>query len=65
MPGNEEKIIGYRDAILEVLKQRDAETWDAARALACALNELLAPRGEQAVITLRPLLTYHEVENKI
>ena len=60
-----DKFLQCRDEILDVLKKYKADTWDHVRVLASAINEDLAPNGHQAVITLRPLLTYPEVENKI
>lgn len=60
-----DKFLQCRDEILDVLKKHEADNWDRVRVLVSAINEDLAPNGQQAVITLRPLLTYPEVENKI
>lgn len=51
--------------MLEILKKHQAEKWHAVRILSSAMNELLAPEGKQAMVTLRPLLTYHEADDKI
>ena len=51
--------------VLEILKKHQAEKWHAVRILSSAMNELLAPEGKQAMVTLRPLLTYHEADDKI
>ena len=60
-----DKFLQCRDEILDVLKKYKADTSDHVRVLASAINEDLAPNGHQAVITLRPLSAYHEVENKM
>lgn len=54
-----------RNEIVKVLEKDRADVWECARVLASAMNEILAPNGHQAVITLRPLLVYREAENKI
>ena len=60
-----EQFLECRVDVLETLKKHEAEKWNAMRILSSAMNELLAPDGEQAVITLRPLLVYHEADDKI
>lgn len=59
------EFMSCRDGILEILAKYQVERWHAARVLSSAMNELLAPDGEQAVITLRPLLAYHEPDDKV
>ena len=54
-----------RNEILEILKKHEAEKWNAVRILSSAMNEILAPDGEQAVIVIRPLLTYPDADDKI
>lgn len=54
-----------RNDILEIVRKNEAEKWNAARLLSSALNELLAADGEQAVVIIRPLLVYREVDDKI
>ncbi len=60
-----ERFMECRVDVLETLKKHQAEKWHAVRILSSAMNELLAPDGEQVVVTLRPLLTYHEADDKI
>lgn len=60
-----DRFLQCRNEILALLKRNEAEKWSAARILSSALNELLAADGEQAVIVIRPLLTYPETDDKI
>lgn len=60
-----DKFLQCRNEVLELLRKNKAEKWNAAYVLSSALNELLAVDGEQAIIVIRPLLAYHEAENKI
>ena len=60
------KFFACRDAVLETLKAHGVDSWsEAIRILASAMNEKLSTTGELAVVTLRPLVAYREVENKI
>ena len=60
-----DSFLQCRNEILEILKKHEAEKWNAVRILSSAMNETLAPDGDQAVVILRPLLVYHEVDDKI
>lgn len=60
-----DRFLQCRNEIVKVLEKEKADAWERVKVLASAMNEILAPDGHQAVITLRPLLVYREVENKI
>ena len=60
-----DKFLQCRDEIRYVLRKYKANAWDHVRVLESAIDEDRAPNGHQAVITLRPLSAYHEVENKM
>ena len=60
------KFFACRAAVLETLKAHGVDSWsEAIRILTSAMNEKLSATGELAVVTLRPLVAYREVENKI
>ena len=59
------KFFACRDAVLETLKAHGVEDMaEAAKVLASAINERVVVGGNMAVVTLRPLVAYREVENK-
>ena len=60
------KFFACRDAVLETLKAHGVEDMaEAAKVLASAINERVVVGGNQASVTLRPLVAYSEYENKI
>jgi len=60
-----EDMLKCRKAVLDVLEKYNAEGFIAVGILASAMNEILAPRRDQAIVTLRPLLAYPESDDKI
>ena len=59
------KFFACRDAVLETLKAHGVEDMaEAAKVLASAINERVVVGGNQASVTLRPLVAYREYENK-
>lgn len=55
-----------RELIINVLEDEGAKDWvEASRILVSTLNEVLIPTGQQAVVTLRPLVACRESDNKI
>ena len=58
-------FLRIRGEVLELMERRGVERWDAAHVLTSAMNELLAPGGDQAVVIMRPLLAYSEANAKI
>ncbi len=60
------KFFACRDAVLETLKAQGVEDMaEAAKVLASAINERVVVGGNQASVTLRPLVAYSDYENKI
>ena len=60
------KFFACRDAVLETLKAHGVEDMaEAAKVLASAMNERIVAGGNQAIVIMRPLVAYREVENKI
>ena len=60
------KFFACRAAVLETLKAHGVEDMaEAAKVLASAINERVVVGGNQASVTLRPLVAYSEYENKI
>lgn len=63
---DEQEFLECRKEILQVLdKHRTEDGWEPIRILASALNEAVAAKGHQAKVIIRPLLVYHEVDDKI
>ena len=60
------KFFACRAAVLETLKAHGVEDMaEAAGVLASAINERVVVGGNQAIVIMRPLVVYREVENKI
>ena len=63
--GRKDEFLQIRREVLKLMENKGLKEWDAVHILSSALNELLVPGGDQAVITIRPLLAYPDVDDKI
>ena len=59
------KFLQIRGEVLKLMENKGLKEWDAVHILASAMNELLAPRGEQVIVIMRPLLAYSDANAKV
>lgn len=60
------RFFRVRSLIVGVLLDEGIDDWaEVVKITTSAINEYIVPYGHQAIVTLRPLLTYHEADERI